>query len=472
MTDVNPVPSPGGSVIQRVADDIVSPFRDLRSAPRALWGVHLSYTLEGLTYFGVVGLLAIFFNEYIQLDDISAGQMVGFQTAGITLAMLFLGATVDIIGVRRALLVSLLVMLVGRVILTVSPGAGGTGLWSPAHLTAALGLVGIILGYGIYQPACYAAVKFFSTEKSAAMGYAMLYALMNLGGFLPGLMSPPVRHEFGITGVFWVYVALTVVGMIVIAVFINARTDAEARATAGRTTAAASPEPARERTSLNEHIRYYAKNFPIRDWRFLFFIFILIPVQTLFAHNWLTLPQYCNRAFTGIVSENYEFFVNFSPLLIFLLAPFAAALTSSKNTYTMMIIGTAVMALPTFLLSAGPTIGTLFAYLTVMTIGEAIWSPRFLQWIAEVAPPGMTGIYMGIGQFPWFLTKVVTSLYSGWFLSAYCPAGVPPEALQTETMWFIYGLIALVTPIGLVLARPWMIKGLKSGTPESTKQGA
>ncbi|MBP1679047.1 MAG: major facilitator superfamily 1 [Bacteroidetes bacterium] len=471
MTDVNPVPSPGGSVIQRVADDIVSPFRDLRSAPRALWGVHLSYTLEGLTYFGVVGLLAIFFNEYIQLDDISAGQMVGFQTAGITLAMLFLGATVDIIGVRRALLISLLVMLVGRVILTVSPGAGGTGLWSPAHLTAALGLVGIILGYGIYQPACYAAVKFFSTEKSAAMGYAMLYALMNLGGFLPGLISPPVRHEFGITGVFWVYVALTVVGMIVIAVFINARTDAEARATAGRTTASASPEPARERKSLNEHIRYYAKNFPIRDWRFLFFIFILIPVQTLFAHNWLTLPQYCNRAFTGIVSENYEFFVNFSPLLIFLLAPFAAALTSSKNTYTMMIIGTAVMALPTFLLSAGPTIGTLFAYLTVMTIGEAIWSPRFLQWIAEVAPPGMTGIYMGIGQFPWFLTKVVTSLYSGWFLSTYCPAGVPPEALQTETMWFIYGLIALVTPIGLVLARPWMIKGFKSGTPESTKQG-
>ncbi|MBP1653538.1 MAG: major facilitator superfamily 1, partial [Bacteroidetes bacterium] len=324
MTDVNPAPSPGGSVIKRVADDIVGPFRDLRSAPRALWGIHLSYTLEGLTYFGVVGLLAIFFNEYIQLDDISAGQMVGFQTAGITLAMLFLGATVDIIGVRRALLVSLLVMLVGRVILTVSPGAGGTGLWSPAHLTAALGLVGIILGYGIYQPACYAAVKFFSTEKSAAMGYAMLYALMNLGGFLPGLMSPPVRHEFGITGVFWVYVALTVVGMIVIAVFINARTDAEARATAGRTTASASPEPARERKSLNEHIRYYAKNFPIRDWRFLFFIFILIPVQTLFAHNWLTLPQYCNRAFTGIVSENYEFFVNFSPLLIFLLAPFAA----------------------------------------------------------------------------------------------------------------------------------------------------
>jgi MFS family permease len=472
MTDVNPGPSSGGSVIKRAAADIISPFRDLRAAPRALWGVHLSYTIEGLTYFGVVGLLAIFFNEYIHLDDISAGRMVGFQTAGITLAMLLLGATVDIIGVRRAILISLLIMLVGRTILTLSPDVGGSGLWSPAHLVSMLGLVGIILGYGIYQPACYAAVKFFSTGKSAAMGYAMLYALMNLGGFLPGLISPPIRHAFGITGVFWVYVALTAAGMIVIAAFITARTDAEARVAAGGSAAPSLSGPTKERKPLKEHIRYYAKNFPVRDWRFVFFIFVLIPVQTLFAHNWLTLPQYCNRAFTGIVSENYEFFVNFSPLLIFIMTPFAAALTSSKSTYTMMIVGTAIMAIPTFLLATGPSVGTLFAYLIIMTIGEAIWSPRFLQWIAEVAPPGMTGIYMGIGQFPWFLTKVVTSLYSGWFLSQYCPAGVPPEALQTETMWFIYGLVALVTPIGLLLARPWMLKGFTGGPPEPGSQGA
>lgn len=468
MTDANTGPTSGGSVIGRVADDLIGPFRDLRNAPRALWGVHLSYTLEGLTYFGVVGLLAIFFNEYIHLDDISAGQMVGFQTAGITLAMLFLGATVDIIGVRRAILISLLVMLMGRVVLTLSPAAGGSGLWSPAHLAAMLGLVGIILGYGIYQPACYAAVKFFSTEKSAAMGYAMLYALMNLGGFLPGLISPPIRHEYGIPGVFWIYVALTVVGMIVIAVFVTSRTDADARAAAA---SGAAVKPEGEKKSLKEHARYYLKNFPLRDGRFLFFIFILIPVQTLFAHNWLTLPQYCNRAFTGIVSDNYEFFVNFSPLLIFILTPVATALTSSKSTYQMMIIGTAIMAAPTFLLATGPTMGTLMAYLVLMTIGEAIWSPRFLQWIAEVAPPGMTGIYMGIGQFPWFLTKVITSLYSGWFLSRYCPGGVPPEALQTETMWFIYGIIALLTPVGLLVARPWMLKSFKSGSPESRDQG-
>jgi MFS family permease len=454
-------PPPPGTLTRSVLREITQPFVDLVHANRALWGINISYLLEGLTYFGVVGLLAIFFNDYIGLDDISAGQMVGFLTAGITLGMLLLGATVDLVGPRRALLLSLALMLLGRTLLTLSPDVSASrGLWSLSHLAAMGGLLGIVLGYGIYQPACYAAVRFFTTEKTAAMGYAMLYAIMNLGGFLPGLISPPVRKEFGIPGVFWVYVALTLAGMAVIAGFLTKKAVAAAReeAAQGGNPDAAPPE----RESAGEKLRHYVRNFPLRDLRFLFFIFILIPVQTLFAHNWLTLPQYCNRAFTGLVSDNYEFFVNFSPLLIFILTPIATALTSTKSTYTMMIIGTAVMGAPTFLLVLGPNVVTLFAFLILMTVGEAIWSARFLQWVAEMAPKGMTGIYMGIGQFPWFLTKVITSLYSGWFLMRYCPAGVPPDQLHTEVMWAIYGAIAMMTPIGLLLARGWMIKGFKT----------
>jgi dipeptide/tripeptide permease len=445
-------------LLRKAATELVGPFRDLLHAPRALWGINLSYILEGVTYFGAVGLLAIFFNSAIGLDDIDAGRMVGFLTAGITIAMLFLGATVDVIGPRRALLISLVFMLIGRVLLALSPETGTSGLWSSAHWVAMGGLLGIILGYGIYQPACYAAVKLFSDERAAAMGYAMLYALMNLGAFLPGLFSPPIRKAFGITGVFWVYVALTVAGIIVIAVFLTRRATAQAMAGRGPVVAPEESQP----SSRMERFRNYVRNFPLRDTRFLVFIFVLIPVQTLFAHNWLTLPQYCSRAFEGIVSENFEFFVNISPLLIFVLTPLVAAMTIGRDTYAMMIWGTFIMAAPTFLLVLGPNIWTLFAYLLIMTVGEAIWSPRFLQWIAEVAPPNMTGIYMGLGQFPWFLTKVITSLYSGWFLMRYCPEGVPPAEMNTEMMWFIHGMIAISTPVALVLLRRWMLKGFKT----------
>jgi proton-dependent oligopeptide transporter, POT family len=462
MTDTSPDRRSGSflAVLHSVQREITQPFVDLVRAPRALWGINLSYLLEGITYFGALSLLAIFFNDYIGLNDIEAGRMVGVLTAGITLGMLFLGATVDIVGPRRALLISLALMLVGRVFLTISPEiSGDRGLWSAPHVVAMFGILWIILGYGIYQPACYAAAKFFSTKNTAAMSYAMLYAVMNLGAFIPGLISPPVRKAFGIPGVFWVYASLTVVGMAVVALVITSKAVRAAKERAG--SQESEVRDGEHKRSLKEQAAFYLKNFPIRDSRFLFFIFILIPVQTLFAHNWLTIPQYCNRAFTGVVSENYELFSNISPLLIFVLTPIVAAYTSTKKTYTMMIAGTLVMAAPTFLLVLGPSMVTLFGFLILMTIGEAMWSPRFLQWVAEVAPEGMTGIYMGIGQFPWFLTKVITSLYSGWFLMNYCPAGVPPSEMHTGTMWFFYGLIAMISPIGLVLAKKWMEKGFR-----------
>jgi MFS family permease len=449
---------------EKIIMDLTQPFVDLAHTSRALLGVNLSYVLEGLTYFGVVGLLAIFFNDFIGLNDIDAGRMVGILTAGITIAMLFLGATVDWIGLRKALLIALSLMLVGRIFLTISPEIGVPGLWNSAHIFAMIGILGIILGYGIYQPACYAGVKQLTNEKTSAMGYAMLYALMNLGGFLPGIISPPVRRAFGITGVFWVYAALTVVGIGIVYFIITKKAMEKAVRDSNQDTDGNQKEEEKDEMadkSTKERIGYYIKNFPLKDVRFLYFVFILIFVQTLFAHNWLTLPLYTSRAFEGFVSDNFEFFVNLNPILIFILAPMVTALTSKKDTYTMMIIGTAVMAAPTFILALGPNFYTLITYLVLMTLGEAMWQPRFLQWVAEIAPKNMTGIYMGIGQFPWFLTKVITSLYSGWFLMNYCPADTLPAEMNTETMWLIYGFIAIISPIGLLLAKGWMKKGFK-----------
>ncbi len=466
----SPEPTSQETSFKSIAKELTQPFIDLFHSSRALWGINLSYLLEGITYFGIVGYLVIYFTDFVKLDDISAGQMVGFQTAGITLAMLFLGATVDWIGVRKSLIYSLIFMLIGRIFLTAGPTiTSNTGLWSSAHLIAMLGLFGIILGYGIYQPACYAAVKLFTTEKTSAMGYAMLYAIMNLGGFLPGIIAPPIRKAFatdqeGMLAVMWVYVGLTVLGILVVAIILTKKTVEKTIQEVSTSTKEQieADKKAEDAKSAKEKLMFYLKNFPIRDLRFMFFIFILIPVQTLFAHNWLTLPVYYKRAFTGVVSDNFEFFTNFNPLLIFILTPMVAALTVKKDTYKMMIYGTFVMAFPTFILALGPSIYTVFAYLTLMTIGEAMWQPRFLQWVAEIAPKGMTGIYMGIGQFPWFLTKVVTSLYSGWFLMHYAPEGVPPAQMNTETMWLIYGGIAMVSSIGLFLARGWMQKGFKT----------
>ena len=80
----------------------------------------------------------------------------------------------------------------------------------------------------------------------------------------------------------------------------------------------------------------------------------------------------------------------------------------------MMVWGTLVMGSSAFILALGPTFTNLLLYLILMSIGEAMWSARFLQYATEIAPEGKAGLYQGVAQLPWFLTKfLVPLLYSG-----------------------------------------------------------
>jgi MFS family permease len=444
--------------------EIVQPFVDAARAPRPLWGNNLQYFIEGFLYFGILNYLVIFCVENIGTNEIHAGWVVTFLAGGITFAQFLMGGLVDRWGTRRGLLLALGLLLIGRVVLASSGtlGLSTEGALSPAFLTLLGGIAIILAGYGLYEPASYSIVRQVTTPKTAAMGFAMLYALMNLGGWLLSFLGP-ARRAIGIGGLYWVFAGMTLVALLVTAVILNRKTMdtavAEARAARGEADIAntgSQPEAGagHPRRGLIQGLLKWLREHPMADPRFAFFIFILIPVQTLFAHQYLTLPLYVKRAYEGSwLGANFEVAVNFNPLLIFILVPVVAAATRGTNVYKLMVVGTAIMAAPTFLLAFGPSVPMLAAYIVLMTFGEAIWQPRFLQYVAETAPEDRMGAYLGVARLPWFLTKMITGLYAGWFLMHYVPE---TGEMNSGAMWFWYGLIAIVTPIGLVLASRWM----------------
>jgi MFS family permease len=520
-------PSGLKAAVKNSLRELAETFTAFLKAPRALWGVNIPYIFEGLVYFGLLTILGKFCSENVLLNDIHSGWVYGGVTGGITFAMLLFGGVSDKIGVRVSLALSLAVMMLGYVLIALSGMlALGSGMGSPMFLLMVGGLLLIVTAYGLYMPAAYAGVKRYTNPQTAAIGYAVIYGLMNLGAFISGFISSNTRHGFtatfppnGLTAVFWIYAGIMLFSSLLTLLLITRRIDRRAVERVARETremntaeqnlaadakAAAAEQKVKaripmfafyawlvsflavlavfvlsrmDRITLPDVLLYALLAFtvlgtaweflrrrpyhPFRDGRFVFFIFILIPVQTLFAHNWLTIPYYLDRAFAGTgVGRNFEVFSNLNPILIFVLSPLIAALTARSNVYKMMIAGTFVMALPTFLLALGPNIYLFLLFILLMSVGEAMWQPRFLQWVAEIAPEGKTGLYMGIGQFPWFLTKLITSLYSGYFIAHYCPKPELGLPMRTGAMWLLYAFIAMVSPIALVLARKWMAKGM------------
>ncbi len=445
--------------------DFIDAFKALRGAPRALWLVILAFSLESMAYFGVLPLMKPYIGQDVGISPALASTWVSIFTGSLTLVMLFVGKPAeDKLGIRKGIIVSLLLIILGRALYGGAPFAGGAAV-------LAVSLLVVALGEGILQPIAYAGVKKYTSEANGAMGYAVLYALFNLGAAAIGPISAKVRTTFdakhaagesalsGFNAVNWVCFAITVATVVVFAVMMTKSVESrvvrqidggEAESKSG------SGAPARS---------------PFKDARFMFFIFMLLPVRTLFAHQWLTMPEYVLRAYPQAIADRMEWLVDsVNPIIIFLGVPLITALTKRFHVLTMMIIGSGVSAAATFLLVGGPSTAMLIAYFFVFSVGEALWSSRFMEYSAELAPPGRTAQYMGIANLPWFVAKTTTGFYSGFMLEKFCPKDGPQH---TGTLWLIYGLIAMASPIGLVAARRWLLVGMnKKEAPEPEAERA
>ncbi|OGS13029.1 MAG: hypothetical protein A2234_00025 [Elusimicrobia bacterium RIFOXYA2_FULL_58_8] len=329
---------------------------------------------------------------------------------------------------------------------------------SPAFMFSWIGLLVMAFGEGVIQPALYAGVKEYTDERTATVSYSLLYAIMNLGIMMESFASPYMRTDakflsaggreimglgWGIPGVFWFCIGITALMLLVHIVFFTRKVEERDRSVKDIPPAPEAPQSLRGKLAT----------LPFLDARFMAFIFILLPVRTLFAHQWLTIPQYIMRCFPAAVGAKYEWISALNPLIIVIFVPLIAAATRRVSIITMMITGTAISALTTFLLVPGPDLASLITYVLLFSLGEAVWSSRFLEYVAHIAPAGRVGAYMGLAGIPWFLAKFTTGLYSGRMLSAYIPQSGPQDSGK---LWLIYGLIACATPLALIFLRGWL----------------
>lgn len=501
--------------VQRGIKETIDPFKAFFKAPREIIGINIINIFEGMAYFGILTYLMLYMTKnvlvtdspYVDIKtlegtsqfwaclqpeniggcvDVHAGWIVSGFLMLITFSQLFLGGLSDKMGPKKMLGISIFILLVSRFVMGFSEmffGPLGTGIGSVFFYVVVACLLFAALAYGVFNPAVYSITRMYSDKKTSAVSYAMLYAGMNLGAFLIGLILPHIRRLAGdqtvegfvpnadgvippeailpgilpgTNGISGALIFIAGIMVIVFVLYLTLIAKSKTKPLEDPTESDKDKEKSHKGGSLIERL----KRHPLADIKFDFFIFILIPVQTLFAYQNILIPTYLERSYRAFptISDNFETFSNINPLIVFLCAPLIAALTARQNVYKMMIIGTAVMAVPTFLLSFGTTPALFLTYIFIGSIGESMWQPRFLQHVTQIAPKDRMGAYVGIANLPWFLTKFIVGLYVGFFIQWYIPDPdkFPDLSQQPQEMWLIFACIAMISPVALFLARKWM----------------
>ena len=84
----------------------------------------------------------------------------------------------------------------------------------------------------------------------------------------------------------------------------------------------------------------------------------------------------------------------------------------------------------------------------MLSVGEAIWSPRLYEYAAAIAPKGQEASYMALSVLPYFFAKFGAS-FAPPVVEGAPPAGAsaPGRSTFAGSVWIRYTALALILAI-------------------------
>ncbi|MFM9025803.1 MAG: MFS transporter [Planctomycetaceae bacterium] len=426
------------------------------SGSRDLWLIYLGTFLEYLGIFSFLQTLPLWLSQDFGLSDEAAGWWASVFSLLVTLLSFFAGALADTFGVRRLLVASFLVAAVTRL-----------GMSLAGTPTAAVGwTMAFAFAYALTSPALQVAVNFAVKPATRAFAFSLWYVSFNLAGAVIGLPIDWIRGRFledgklvprsldlPLLGVREVsahdvilacgFASAAVAALVVL--FVRRDLGQEASPSGS-----ASSNPFRAVGAVVSDRRF---------WRFMLLIVLLSLVRLMFQHMHFTWPKYVTRVEGDSFPVGTVWSLN--SLGILFLAPLATALTRRMPVFPVLLVGATISALSPFMLCFGSTLWMQVAMIAVLTVGEALWSPRLYEYNVAIAPRGQEATYVGLAKLPFFLAKLIVTPMSGWLLTNYCPADGPRDPAM---LWAIVGVTTVAGPLGMWLLQGWLTGGKKDST--------
>lgn len=496
--------------------------KGLRGSPRELWLIILYKFIEYSAYAAMNMVFTLWLSADCGLKDVAASSFIAGWSIALTAIGMVVGALVDTVGIRRVCLLSVAMLLFSRLCMA--------KLTDPV-LVFIFGFLPLALGFAIVAPVVSVGIKRYTTRVGSAMGFALFYVVMNVGYAVGGLGFDWIRGLFATRnaageivnangGVIWLGVHFSTYQLFFVfgtaATLLSLLALLPIRDGVERTEEGIVITPPKPRGSVKETVVSSVKDTAdlmgtvFREkyfWIFMGLIGLTVFVRFVFLHFHYTFPKYGLRVL-GEDAKIGNIYGVLNPVLIVFLVPLVSMLTKKVPSFRMLLIGASISSLSCFialippqvfthltdsvlgemifvnwlrmapsldaLLAAPPTPAywPLIVFILVFTIGESIWSPRLLQFSAEIAPKGRESTYLSLAVLPSFAAKLVAVPMSGILLQIYAPVDEATKAVLPHPdhamIWFWVGVMALPTPIGLLLCGRWINRHTKQGEPAAS----
>lgn len=435
-----------------------------RKFPRSFWVSNFMELFERLSYYGMYGVLALYLTGSVTegclgFSKESTGIIMCVYTFFLYMMPIFGGAMADRYGYRKAFIFALAALSIAYFLLG--------HMRSYLGIFAALMLVSI--GGAVFKPTLTGTISKTTNEDTSAIGFGIYYMLVNIGGCLGPVVASTLRgYNWK-----WVFMAssLWVFLMLFPAIFLYKE-----------------PETPGNQEDHGMGIVKVLKDsvLVVTNWRFMLLILIysgfwsvffqlfftmtlclrdyvstlpiLQVVHQLFP-GWVAIQERINAVVSGQIrpgeAVNPELFTGIGSATIIVFQLVVSRISKFFKPLIAMTGGIFLAACAMFIAGCSTNPWLLMLSIVILAFGEMSASPKFLEYVGNIAPRDKVALFLGYGFLPIGIGNALANLMGG-IIYGSLDAG----KIHISTAWYIYGCVALLTAVLLILYNKFIASGL------------
>ena len=288
--------------------------------------------------------------------------------------------------------------------------------WLPTFWGFFLGAMFLAAGTAVFKPGIQGTLIRSTNRRNSSMAWGIFYQTVNIGGWIGPLIALYNRSHFGWSAVFYTNAAIICLNFVLLLTYREPgkaeRLVRQQRIRDGHERQ--HPLLAEALAELKKkHLLYYLLIFSL--WWMMFpMLWDVLPryvkdwvntapmVQQLFGPEGATNPIW--KFLLGMDAQGQtiqsEGIVNINAFMImltcFLFAGFGAKLRATSS----LCLGTVLIVIALALFGANHSVGFAVLAMVIFSAGEMLASPKYSEYIGNIAPPDKKAMWIGFSQAP------------------------------------------------------------------------